>query len=136
MRDSAVAARDLRFDLRGPCADCPFRSDAKMHNGVFKDLPKMVRMHEDGRLAHTCHKTDPRADGYVEGYSGPVQHCGGMLAMIAADPASMGAFHRRAVVLGRWKPEKMDLSNVFRSWRDMVNKYIELASASLKDNGQ
>ncbi len=84
--DKEVLAADVHWDLRNPCADCPFMKTTPFHQGVAKSIPGVVRSIEDGNFAHTCHKTDTRkaCDGPVAGKetTKPVQHCIGSILML------------------------------------------------------
>lgn len=79
----AHKASDLHWDLKKPCADCPFTKSAKYHGGVCSSLPEYVNSIEAGRFAHTCHKTDvtEECDGPPDRH-GPPQHCAGALMML------------------------------------------------------
>lgn len=86
MGEPAVLVSDVRYDLRNPCADCPFMKTSPFHQGVAKSLPALVESIEAHSFAHTCHKTDtrPQCDGPVAGKetNKPVQHCIGSLMML------------------------------------------------------
>jgi len=79
----AITARDVAWDLKNPCNDCPFKRKTAFHEGVAGGLPQLIESLEDGRFAHTCHKTDNRSncDG-PRNHDGPVQHCAGALLML------------------------------------------------------
>lgn len=84
--DQEVIAADVHWDLRNPCADCPFMKTTPFHQGVAKSIPDLVESINDQRFAHTCHKTDTRkaCDGPVAGKETgkPVQHCIGSILML------------------------------------------------------
>lgn len=84
--EPAVLASDVRYDLRNPCADCPFMKTTPFHQGVAKSIPGLCESIESRSFAHTCHKTDtrPQCDGPVAGTETgkPVQHCVGSLLML------------------------------------------------------
>lgn len=84
--EKEVLAKDLRYDLRSPCADCPFLKTSEYHEGVAKHIPGYVAELQNNNFGHTCHKTDTRTgcDGPVRGKetSKPIQHCVGALMMI------------------------------------------------------
>ena len=85
--DNEILAAELHWDLRNPCADCPFMKTTPYHQGVAKSIPGVVESINEGRFAHTCHKTDSRkqCDGPVAGKETgkPVQHCIGSILMLA-----------------------------------------------------
>lgn len=84
--DKEVLAADVHWDMRNPCADCPFMKTTPFHQGVAKSIPNVVGSINEGRFAHTCHKTDTRkaCDGPVAGKETgkPVQHCIGSILML------------------------------------------------------
>lgn len=84
MRDVRnIAAEDASWDMKRPCADCPFRRSTPWHEGVACSTIDYFHSIEAHTFSHSCHKTDSRADS-VEGkrYEGPVQHCIGSLFML------------------------------------------------------
>src|SRR5262245_42241140 len=74
-------ASTLRYDLKRPCSDCPFRVDTPHHEGIATGLTELYGCMEMGTAAHSCHKTDPAADGFSPSYQGPIQHCAGFMIM-------------------------------------------------------
>lgn len=75
-----VAPKEVRFGLTKPCADCPFLVSSAMHQGIANSLVEYHGYMELGTFAHTCHKTDPRSDGW-NGKTKQARHCAGALAM-------------------------------------------------------
>lgn len=123
-----IPADQIHYDLTGPCSDCPFRTDAAYHAGVFLDLPELSSALKEASLIHTCHKTHPVADGFQASYTGPIQHCGGLLAMMAKDINLVCAPQVQATRGGRWKPRGMDPSApVFESFGQMARHYAARA---------
>lgn len=118
----------LRYDLRGPCSECPFRLNAPWHEGVVKDLQLFYGRSERGDLVFTCHKTDPRSDSPIgQKYKGPVQHCGGLLLMMAKDASFCGRHQLQAMRSELWKPELMNFrQRVFKNFADMFTYYLKL----------
>lgn len=136
------ATRDVKFDLKKPCKDCPFRQGAKFHQGVYNSLLEMHHHLEDKTLIHTCHKTDPMSDS-PEGkkYKGDLQHCAGLLTMMSNDVTMLGKYQLQAMNENRWKPELMKASRVFKSYLDMVRHYCRTsgqwqASELLEDKSE
>lgn len=70
---------EVNWNLKKPCADCPFKYDTAFHAGIAKSARDVALGIEHGNFAHTCHKTDVRSD--CESAKGPVQHCAGMMIM-------------------------------------------------------
>ena len=77
----SMTTEDVAWDLKAPCDDCPFKRTTPLHSGVYSSLLDYHNNLMNRIMAHTCHKTDPRADGYVESYQNKPQHCFGALVM-------------------------------------------------------
>lgn len=126
----AKTSQEVHFDLKRPCDDCPFRTDAKRHDGVIKDLPTLHGRLERGLFAHTCHKTDPRSDGPNPKYKGPVQHCAGALILCRNDK-DYKLQHPQidAALAGKFDPTELDMeSPVFKSFHEMVKHYVAIVN--------
>lgn len=125
-RDS-VKVNQLRYDLRAVCDDCPFRSDAKYHSGIFGDLKDAFEKAKEGLLSHTCHKTDERAecDDVKRAPRGsPIQHCAGLL-MMAKKNHSLLQWHMVAAKLaGKLDFDRIVDAQVFRSFEAMLAHYL------------
>lgn len=74
--------REVGYKLKVPCADCPFKKSTQLHSGVMGSLLEYEEHLKRGSFSHSCHKTDPRSDGYEDTYAGKVQHCIGLLSML------------------------------------------------------
>lgn len=62
------------------CKDCPFKRSSPL-NGSPEWLKDVLELNaKDPFFHHTCHKTDPKADGYVGGEK--VMECGGHVQMM------------------------------------------------------
>lgn len=118
---------EMRFDLKRPCKDCPFREGAPYHEGVLKDIPKYHSLIEKGKMAHSCHMTDPRSDSPAgQAYKGPVQHCAGLLLMMANDVNLLGDYQAAAWSDGKWKPMDMDRTvKVFKDFGALLKHYLD-----------
>lgn len=127
-----IPESEIHYDLKGPCSDCPYRKGVPFHAGIFSNIPKVYRALQAGDGLHSCHKTHPVADGFKPGYMGPVQHCGGLLAMMNLDVSLLSGPQVRAIDSGRWDPGGMDAeAPVFASMKAMVRHYIKGAEAEL-----
>lgn len=124
---SARITKDIRFDLRSPCDDCPFRTDAPMHEGIMSELPQKILLLESGNLAHTCHKTDPRADCAPERRAppgSPIQHCAGAIIM-ALKIDKWQHIMTRGLLAGKFDHERLNINApVFSSPMAMLAHYI------------
>ena len=120
---------ELRYDLKKPCNECPFRAGAKYHEGVTANLMLYHGRMEQGTLVFTCHKTDRRSDSPIgKKFRGKIQHCGGLLTMMAKDVSMLGMHQCRAMESGKWKPERMDLKQkVFKNFYFVMKHYLKLS---------
>ena len=109
----------MKFQLRKPCSNCPFRSDAArlpLREARAQDLA-------DGldRSTFTCHKTavyDAESDEMVEGPN--AQHCAGALIMLEHEGSPSQAM-RIAERLRIYDRRVLDMeSPVFRSRDEFV----------------
>lgn len=84
----------MRFDLKTPCENCPFRTDATAIR--FRTRERAEEIEESAyRNGFPCHKTAEyreeddcgigEEDGYVFRENGKTQHCIGALIMFAMD---------------------------------------------------
>ncbi len=81
--EAAVLASDLGWDMPSPCGDCPFLRTSPFHQGVARSVPVYMAAITAGRFAHTCHKTDNRADcDGPRNWSSQTKHCVGALLML------------------------------------------------------
>lgn len=129
-----LSRSEVKFNLRRACKDCPFRRSTPHHEGVASDLINLHGQIEKGGFLHSCHKTDPRSDGYVPGYKGPVSHCAGSLMMIK----NMGPEWFQGSMLFRevrryMKNLKPD-PDIFKSFQEMVEHYVPFVRAKVKEN--
>lgn len=116
----------IHFDMKRPCADCPFRRAVPKHEGIAANLVSMVTAARAGTLAHTCHKTDPRADGGKRrGQTGKLQHCAGAILMAKKS----GLIVQRVLVLaheqGRFEERAYrDPNNEVFTLKQMLAAYV------------
>lgn len=66
--------------MRKPCNDCPFKKSSPLVGAPDWVKDVAVRNLEDEYFSHSCHKTDPKADGFVGGQK--VIECAGRLRML------------------------------------------------------
>ena len=61
-----------------PCNDCPFKVSSGFE-GAPDWLEDVMKAHRAGNLSHSCHKTDPEADGFA---GAPIKReCVGLLTI-------------------------------------------------------
>lgn len=64
-----------------PCNSCPFRKNTK-NFGSPEWLIDVMRGIKKKNISYSCHKTDPKADGYVGHKEGKDSVCMGIVGMI------------------------------------------------------
>jgi hypothetical protein len=71
----------LGEDDMKPCNDCPFKKSTPLRGSPdwAQDVFKIVRRVGLKGISHSCHKTDPEADGYVKGQR---RECAGITLMM------------------------------------------------------
>lgn len=117
------SVNEVEFGLRRPCKDCPFKRSTPHHEGVASDLVNLHGQIEKGGFLHSCHKTDPRSDGFVQGYTGPVFHCAGAMIMLKNEgPDAIQGWMLLKRVRKYMKTLKQD-PDVFESFTEMVRHY-------------
>lgn len=127
---------EVQFNLRRACNNCPFRRSTPHHEGVATDLVSLHGQIEKGGFLHSCHKTDPRSDGFVVGYTGPVSHCAGSILMLknmgpGYIQGSMLLKHVRKY-MKKLKPDP----DIFSSMTEMVNHYLPFIKSKFSDENQ
>jgi len=126
MVETTVAREEFEFNLHGPCNECPFRKGAKLHTGILKDMSRFFDSIDSGTFAFSCHKTDPRSDGYIEKYDGKLQHCGGSLVF----QRNIGMLRKNRALLADYIMGRLDYSlirkskKVFESKFEMLKHYL------------
>lgn len=116
-----LAISEIGFDLRQPCSDCPFRRSVKPRKDMAEDLEPAWGKIERGEFLHSCHKTDPDADGYMSTVNGKLQHCAGAIMMLKKEGPEG---HQIA-----WRHFKNDIEaigehpDVFNGLVDMIKHY-------------
>ena len=70
-----------------PCRTCPFLENSENYGNSdwFIDVCEQL---EKEQLTHSCHRTDPRADGYVNHKDGKDSICWGAVGMLKAEKNS------------------------------------------------
>lgn len=124
--ESEITHKELAWDLKTPCKDCPFRKDVEPHPGVAQELELYFAKILIGEFVHTCHKTDSRSDGYEKGYSGKIQHCAGVniLTRKIKEPQFSAIY---AEYKKKFNPKKLNMkAPVFDSLIELANKYKPL----------
>lgn len=128
MIETAVDRDSYDFKLRGPCNECPFRKGAELHTGILKDMSRFFDNIDSGTFAFSCHKTDPRSDGYIEKYDGKLQHCGGALVF----QRNIGMLRKNKALLTDWILGRLDYSKIRKSKKVFASK-IEMLMHYLRE---
>ncbi|MET4238599.1 DUF6283 family protein [Bradyrhizobium sp. RT10b] len=111
----------MKFDLRRPCDNCPFRSDVKFPLEVER-VEEIVQAITEKDLTFACHKTtrfDPETGETVR--SPKEQHCAGALIMLEKmqRPNQMMRISERLGFYDRTKLE-MNYVPVYENGKDMI----------------
>lgn len=87
----------MQFDLRRPCAGCPFRTDCLPGWLGEKPAARIAESITEGDAPFVCHKTIER-NALGERLEGPhEQHCAGALLVLDRDPRAGGLWANLAV---------------------------------------
>ena len=115
----------MRFDLKAPCGNCPFRTDVEFFIGAER-IEQICESITTGDKTFSCHKTTRHGDDGEAIYTTKEQHCAGALVMLAKMNASNGML-RIAKRLGIYEPGELRMdSPVFESADAMIEHYHEL----------
>lgn len=120
----------MDFDLKRPCANCPFRSDIMFHlntDRVEEILDGIL--YQDATFA--CHKTthgeeveDDEGNTYYN-HTGKEQHCAGAL-LLMEHMERPNQMMRIAERLRLYKRDELDYTSlVFETDDDMIEAYRE-----------
>ncbi len=135
LRSRTLVGEQIAWDMKGPCADCPFRRDAPDHEGVAASIVGYVESIERGEFSHTCHKTDNCADG-PKNHVGQIQHCGGALHFLVRAKCDLQLPLLKAAEAGKLDVHAMTRRarrdrRVFGSVRELVTYYLGVAQRIL-----
>lgn len=114
----------MKFDLKRPCANCPFRTDCrKGWLGKARATEIAKTLQQDSTFA--CHKTT-EATGQTDDEK--KQHCAGALLTLDKDPHLGGAYANLAVRLAArllgFRREQLDQkAPVFNSFQDFIKHH-------------
>ena len=112
----------MKFDLKSPCDNCPFRNDIN-----FYLHPERRQEIADSLLNdHTfpCHKTTPETSSNKD--IKKIQHCAGaLIVMLKSGEIWDNFLFRLAAISKMLKPEEMDMqAPVFGSLNDFVKNSV------------
>lgn len=109
----------MKFNLRKPCANCPFRNDRKFHLGRGRAAEIAHETSKEDR-SFTCHKTlghDEEEDSVTTPRS---EHCAGVLIILEKEDNPNQAM-RIAERLGMYDRHKLEMdSPVYSSMKEFV----------------
>lgn len=114
-------SRDWAFDMKKPCDSCPFRSDIPLIGAPdwAMDVLQGIR---SGNLAHSCHKTDPKADGFKN--TKKTQHCMGFLGLMKNMGEFGGSDTIVAMVRGDLNWDAVPTEGLWKSTEEMMLAYL------------
>lgn len=134
-----VKESTISWDMVEPCAHCPFlKSTPPERKGICDSLPEIMTALApggDGQIAHSCHVTDPRVTdgGYNPAYQGSVQHCAGMLLMMAKSDLWSGAA-LRAMANGKLDPRTLKSTNKVHTLKELIKVMLAWAKKTLAED--
>ncbi len=126
----------MRYDLRRPCANCPFRSDIKPFLTPDRVLDLQAEIESAGKT-FICHKTvdyDCVSDEGDYAGSGSDQHCAGALILLEKEfngrsngPGCMvNQMARLANRFGSFNPYELDIeAPVYESFEAMYDAHCK-----------
>lgn len=113
---------EMAFDMKKPCDSCPFRKDVPLI-GAPDWVLDVAKGFAAKSLSHSCHKSDPNADGFVGGKR--KQHCIGILGVMK----NMGDCYSHdaimALVRGELEWESVPTENCWGDIKEMLKAYLE-----------
>ena len=107
-----------------PCNSCPFLKETSNY-GHIDWIEDVIAGIKNKSLTHTCHKTDPKADGYIGHKEGKESVCIGFTAMIKAfnndcyDPRIS-----KALIFGDFDWNDIETENVFQDPKEMLKHHL------------
>lgn len=119
----------LAFDMKKACDTCPFRKDVPL-DGSPEWLMDVIKGLKRKNLQHTCHKSDPEADGYVGGPR--KQHCVGFLGLMKNEGLCISPAAAFATARGQVDWDKVPTDNIYLSFKDFVLAYAVFYEAQKK----
>lgn len=115
----------MKFDLKTPCNNCPFRTDVKPYLRPRRAIEISNSIAEG--LTFSCHKTNEFVDD-EDGFSETLetensQHCAGALILLVKEETPH-QFLRIVERLGLFDPSKLDMkAPVYKSANKMIAAY-------------
>lgn len=120
----------MAFDMKEACRTCPFRSDIPLV-GRGDWLLDVIKGFKTENLSHSCHATDPAADGYLGARK--KQHCIGILGMMKNMDTCISQDAIHALVEGSLDWEKVPTKNIWKDLNEMARAYVALYRKIARD---
>lgn len=110
---------ELKFDMKKPCDTCPFKKGTDNYGAAdwFIDVCNGIMR---GELNHTCHKSDPKADGYKGAKE--IQHCTGFLGMMKNSRMMLSSEVKNAIDSGLLDLTKIPTHGIY-TLREFLTAY-------------
>lgn len=113
----------MAFDMEKPCTTCPFRKDVPLDGAVDWALD-VAKGFDRKNLSHSCHNTDPNADGFKGGKK--KQHCIGILGMMKnMGNTCISSEAAHALVTGELDWGDIPTENCWGSVKEMMFAYLQ-----------
>lgn len=117
----------MKFDMKTPCLQCPFRSDVHLYISADR-AEEILDAITNGGQTFACHKTTEFADDGEHVPSAGEQHCAGALILLEKieRPNQMMRIMER---LGEYDRTRLDMdAPVYEDPDAMIDAYVETQS--------
>src|SRR5262249_11379171 len=114
-------ATNWSFAMKKPCETCPFRSDIPL-DGAPAWVNDILKGAGKGTLQHSCHRSDPKADGYKGAKK--TQHCIGYLGFLKNIRGAPSAEVFMAALRGELDWNAVPTEGIWKSMDEMMLAYL------------
>jgi len=111
----------MAFDMKKPCDSCPFLKTVPL-DGAPDWALDVARGFWAKSITHSCHKSDPNADGFVGVKR--TQHCIGILGVMKNTGNIYSQDAVRALVTGELDWDKVPTESCWDSPKQMMAAYL------------
>lgn len=120
---TVIPGQQMRFDLKGPCSGCPFRTDGGVRHLGRKRAIEITESLCEG-ATFPCHKTTNEDDKGKRIINPSEQMCGGAMVLLEKTSGGNLAMHLARVL--RWYRGAVDLTApVFNTFKQFIEAQAE-----------